>query len=82
LVELLLADVRARIAAGEISAARLALHCGCSQPHMCNVLRGRRELSIELAGELQRVLSIDVRELLVAMDAARPVVRWFDAVAA
>lgn len=45
----LVAQVRARMRNGELTERALARHLGISQPHVNNVLRGRRKLSPEIA---------------------------------
>lgn len=47
--ERLVAQVRTRMRNGEITERALARHLGISQPHVNNVLRGRRKLSPEVA---------------------------------
>jgi transcriptional regulator with XRE-family HTH domain len=81
LLDRLLEDVRDRVSSGEISAARLAAIAGVSQPHLCNIMLGRRELTVAVAERLQRALAVDSRELLGALDAGASgsVRRWFDA---
>lgn len=45
----LIAHVNARMRNGEVTERALARHLGISQPHVNNVLRGRRKLSLEIA---------------------------------
>jgi transcriptional regulator with XRE-family HTH domain len=47
--ERLVAQVRTRMHNGELTERALARHLGISQPHVNNVLRGRRKLSPEVA---------------------------------
>lgn len=47
--ERLVADIRNRMRNGELTERALARHLGISQPHVNNVLRGRRKLSPKVA---------------------------------
>ncbi|MGC9951594.1 MAG: helix-turn-helix transcriptional regulator [Bryobacteraceae bacterium] len=70
----LVSHVRARVRNGEISERGLARITGVSQPHMHNVLKGTRLLSMDMADQILQRLRIDLTELLTAADsAARPV---------
>ncbi len=60
----LLALLRMRLRNGEITERRLARLTGFSQPHIHNVLKGRRVLSVELADEILRRLRISVTDLM------------------
>ena len=61
--------LRARIRSGQLTERRLAKLAGISQPHMHNVLRRKRGISIEMADVILQVLRIDLYDLL---DAGRP----------
>ena len=52
LIERLLARLRGEIAAGGVTVRRLARELGMSQPHMQNVVSGKRGISLELADKL------------------------------
>lgn len=60
----LLAQLRMRIRNGEITERSLARLSGISQPHIHNVLKGKRLLSIEGADRILRRLQIDLEDLL------------------
>jgi hypothetical protein len=55
---------RARVRAGELTERGLARMCGLSQPHMHNVLKNIRVLSIPSADRLMLALDIRVLDLL------------------
>ncbi len=65
----LLAVLRMRVRTGEITERRLARLTGFSQPHIHNVLKGRRVLSVELADEILRRLRITVADLMAPAEA-------------
>ncbi|HLH18029.1 MAG TPA: helix-turn-helix transcriptional regulator [Bryobacteraceae bacterium] len=56
--------LRERVRAGEFTERRLAQITGISQPHIHNVLKGKRLLSMEAADEILRVLRMDLLDLL------------------
>jgi transcriptional regulator with XRE-family HTH domain len=60
----LLDRLRQRIRSGEVTERGLARLCGVSQPHLHNVLKGKRLFSIEMADEILRNLHMDVLDLL------------------
>lgn len=60
----LLDQLRGRIGRGELSGRSLARLLRCSQPHVHNVLHGRRSLTPEFADRLLRVLGIPLLSLL------------------
>ena len=55
---------RTRVQAGELTERGLARLCGVSQPHMHNVLKNLRALSIDSADRLMLALDIGVSDLL------------------
>src|SRR5579884_1081414 len=59
----LLAHVRARICNGELTERSLASKLGISQPHINNVLKGRRSLSIEIGDLLLNYFHFSLEEL-------------------
>lgn len=59
----LVAHLRARIRTGEFTERALARHLGISQPHVNNVLRGRRKLSPEIADDILKFLHCSVLDL-------------------
>jgi transcriptional regulator with XRE-family HTH domain len=60
----LLDRLRQRIRSGEATERGLARIAGVSQPHLHNVLKGKRLLSVEMADEILRNLGLDVLDLL------------------
>jgi transcriptional regulator with XRE-family HTH domain len=63
LIERLLARLRGEIAAGGVTVRRLAREIGMSQPHMQNVVSGKRALSLELADKLLEYATESTLEL-------------------
>src|SRR5260370_34715554 len=61
--ERLLAQVRTRMGNGELTERALARRLGISQPHINNVLRGRRNLSPELADLILKFLHYSLIDL-------------------
>ena len=57
-------DVRRRIRSGELTERRLAKMAGISQPHVHNVLKGKRLMSIELADNILQALRMDLLDLI------------------
>lgn len=53
-----------RIRGGEITERRLARMTGVSQPHIHNVLKGKRLFSAETADLVLRELELDVLDLI------------------
>jgi transcriptional regulator with XRE-family HTH domain len=62
----LLAHIRARVRNGEITERRLARITGVSQPHLHNVLKGVRLLSMDTADKILQHLRIDLADLMTA----------------
>jgi transcriptional regulator with XRE-family HTH domain len=60
----LLEHLRCRVRSGEATERGLAMHTGISQPHLHNVLKGKRILSFEKADEILLRLKIDVLDLI------------------
>jgi transcriptional regulator with XRE-family HTH domain len=60
----LLADIRERVRRGDLTERGLARLAGVSQPHIHNVLKGKRDLSIETADAILSALGIDLADLL------------------
>ena len=56
--------LRHRVRSGETTERGLARIAGLSQPHLHNVLKGKRLLSIEMADEILRKLEIDLVDLI------------------
>ncbi len=64
----LIEHLRDRIRSGELTERRLARMAGISQPHVHNVLKGKRIFSPQMADVILRALHIDLLDLLVAED--------------
>jgi transcriptional regulator with XRE-family HTH domain len=60
----LLEELRLRVRSGVATERGLARLSGISQPHLHNVLKGKRILSMEKADEVLRHLHIDVLHLI------------------
>jgi transcriptional regulator with XRE-family HTH domain len=65
----MVSHVRARVRNGEISERGLARLTGISQPHIHNVLKGVRALSMEKTDQILERLRIDLADLLTAAEA-------------
>ena len=57
-------NLRLRVRSGEVTERSLARLTGISQPHLHHVLKGKRQLSLEMADLILRRLDIDVGDLL------------------
>jgi transcriptional regulator with XRE-family HTH domain len=66
LLQRLLEELRRRVRSGEATERGLARLSGISQPHLHNVLKGKRLLSMEKADEVLRRLQIDLLYLVEA----------------
>jgi transcriptional regulator with XRE-family HTH domain len=64
----LVEHLRHRIQGGETTERGLARIAGISQPHLHNVLKGKRLLSMEMADEILRNLQISVLDLIEPQD--------------
>ena len=62
----LILNLRERVRSGEITERRLARITGVSQPHLHNVLSGKRLLSIEMADQVLHRLDLELVDLLDA----------------
>lgn len=60
----MLADIRERVRRGDLTERGLARLAGVSQPHIHNVLKGKRDLSIETADAILSALGIDLLDLI------------------
>jgi transcriptional regulator with XRE-family HTH domain len=60
----LIEELRQRVRSGAATERGLARLSGISQPHLHNVLKGKRLLSMDKADELLRHLQIDVLQLI------------------
>lgn len=59
-----LTHLRKRIRNGEITERGLARMVGVSQPHIHNVLSGKRSLSLATTDDIMRRLRVDLMDLL------------------
>lgn len=59
----LLTRVGGRLRNGEITIRSLALRAGISQPHLTNILRGRRALTPQTADQILEALDLSLRDL-------------------
>jgi transcriptional regulator with XRE-family HTH domain len=64
--------LKVRVRSGEITERRLAHLTGISQPHIHNVLGGKRNLSLETADIILRILRLDLLDLLDPEERSRP----------
>ena len=62
--ERFVAVLRKRIRNGELTERSLARMVGVSQPHMHNVLHGRRSFSVETTDDIMRQLRMDIFDLI------------------
>lgn len=67
----LLSFLRSRVRSGELTERGLARITHVSQPHIHNVLNGRRFFSMSMADQVLRSLRIGLLDLLTAEDFAR-----------
>jgi antitoxin component HigA of HigAB toxin-antitoxin module len=56
--------LRKRVRNGELTERGLARMVGISQPHMHNVLHGKRTFSLETTDDMMRQLRVDVLDLI------------------
>lgn len=64
--------LRKRVRNGELTERGLARMVGVSQPHMHNVLHGKRTFSIETTDVIMRQLRVDVLDLIEPSEWATP----------
>ena len=60
----LIDHLKARIRSGELTERRLAKMAGISQPHVHNVLKGKRIFSLHMADLILHVLRLDLLDLI------------------
>jgi transcriptional regulator with XRE-family HTH domain len=60
----LIANLQERVRSGEISERSLARVAGISQPHLHNVLKGKRSLSVAMADQILHQLHLDIKDLM------------------
>ncbi|MCB9384840.1 MAG: helix-turn-helix transcriptional regulator [Bryobacterales bacterium] len=68
-----------RVRSGELSERRLAKLAGLSQPHLHNILAGKRGLPYAAADKLLRALDLTVADLLVGRRPGRAPLGWLEA---
>jgi hypothetical protein len=64
----LIEDLRQRVRSGDVTERSLARATGVSQPHMHNVLKGIRLLSVDTADQILRHLDMDLLDLIELED--------------
>jgi transcriptional regulator with XRE-family HTH domain len=64
----LVAHIRERVRSGELTERGMARKTGISQPHIHNVLKGTRLLSLEMSDHILRELRIDLLDLIEPED--------------
>ena len=72
LQERFVALLRERVRNGELTERGLARMVGISQPHMHNVLQGKRTFSIETTDDVMRYLRVDVLDLIEPGELTKP----------
>lgn len=56
--------LKAKVASGELTERSLARMTGISQPHIHNVLKGKRSFSVEMADAILYHLEMDLLDLI------------------
>ena len=64
-------DLRDRVQSGQLSERGLAKVTGVSQPHIHNVLKGKRRISPEMCDAILQELRMDVLDLVHPEDLLR-----------
>jgi transcriptional regulator with XRE-family HTH domain len=64
----LISDLRQRVRSGDVTERSLARATGVSQPHMHNVLKGTRLLSVDTSDQILKNLDMDVLDLIELED--------------
>jgi hypothetical protein len=67
----LITHIRDRIRSGELSERGLARLTGVSQPHIHNVLKGKRTFSTEISDVILFFLKLDVLDLISPEEVAK-----------
>jgi transcriptional regulator with XRE-family HTH domain len=62
--------LRQRIRSGDLTERKLARLTGISQPHVHNVLKGKRSFSLAMADTILNVLHLDLLDLIQPEEAA------------
>ena len=60
----MLANIRDRVRRGDLTERGLARLTGVSQPHIHNVLKGKRDLSMGTADTILSALGMDLSDLM------------------
>ena len=60
----LISFLQAKVRSGEVTERALARSIGVSQPHIHNVLKGKRSLSLDTADAILHRLRVDVTDLI------------------
>ena len=68
----LVTHIRERVRSGELTERGLARMTGVSQPHIHNVLKGQRSLSMETADQILHELHLSLIDLLEESDFSPP----------
>jgi transcriptional regulator with XRE-family HTH domain len=64
--------IRERVRSGEVTERGLARLAGLSQPHLHNVLKGKRFFSMPMADQILRYLHMDLLDLVRPDEYSRP----------
>jgi hypothetical protein len=70
--QLLLQELRQRVRSGAATERGLARLSGISQPHLHNVLKGKRKLSLSKADGVLHHLQIDLLQLIESEELREP----------
>lgn len=60
----LISLMQAKVRSGEVTERALARSIGLSQPHIHNVLKGKRSLSLDTADAILQRLRVDLTDLI------------------
>lgn len=71
----LLAHLRDKVRSGELTERGLARMTGISQPHVHNVLKGKKLFSVEVSDTILRELQLDLLDLVYPAEFKRYAVR-------
>jgi hypothetical protein len=71
----LVAHIRDRVRSGELTERGLARMTGISQPHIHNVLKGKKFFSPEVCDTILTELNLDLLDLLHPAEVKRQVIR-------
>ena len=67
----LVARLRDEVRSGQVTERGLARRTGISQPHVHNVLKGKKSFSIEMCDTILRAMKLDLVDLLDPADLNR-----------